>query len=121
MRVSRELDALIAERVMGWELDDLPEGVVWEGNSETGGGVTARTAVPRYSTDIAAAWEVVEKIRGAGFTFSLWDNANQYAAPWDCRFTHRDDVGQKGIAIEGTAPHAICLAALRAKGVEIPE
>jgi hypothetical protein len=40
MQAGREMDALVAEKVMG-----------------------ARYSVPRYSADIAAAWEVVERMR----------------------------------------------------------
>lgn len=54
----RELDALVAERIMGWtrlhvdgELFGIPPGHMQE------------ALVPSYSMDMAAAWGVVERLR----------------------------------------------------------
>lgn len=59
MSAGRELDALVAIKVMG-------RSVVWP-KSQTGAPVFADAIVepqyvPRYSTDIAAAWEVVDAV-----------------------------------------------------------
>src|SRR3990172_8418422 len=62
----RELDALVAEKVMGWTITAWASGEPW-GNREifepSGRGPHRKAAhVPTYSTDIAAAWEVVQKL-----------------------------------------------------------
>lgn len=68
------------------------------------------TAVPSYATDIAAAWQVVEKMRGDGYTFGLWGGADD--DPWEADFSDRPiDWTQAR-----TAPRAICEAALAAIG-----
>lgn len=112
MKPGRELDALIAEKVFGAvrtqekfqgyvpipgdpvyysEVYKYPTGVNYliddpkNRHGMMGG-------VPHYSTDISAAWEVVEKLNKQ-YSFHL---------------------NTKGSA--DTAPHAICLAALKAVG-----
>ena len=63
---------------------------------------------PRYSTDIAAAWEVVEALIGLGY------------ANWTMDFArggytlYAESGGSRGEGASTTAPHAICLAALKA-------
>src|SRR5437763_10661229 len=60
VKPGRELDALVAERVMGWAVErntvDSEPIVMFSKPGEYYG------PVPPYSTDIAAAWEVVEKL-----------------------------------------------------------
>jgi hypothetical protein len=53
MPAGRELDSLISEKIMGY---------VTHGHFREKNGV--RILVQPYSTDISAAWEVVEKIQG---------------------------------------------------------
>ncbi len=73
MQASRELDALIAEKVMGWkkilnaskEYPNIYANVIGEDTE----GVIDR--VPDYSTDLASVWMVVEKLRGMGAWLSL--------------------------------------------------
>ena len=59
---SRQTDALIAEKVFGWEIE-------WIGGEPNrhwrpDDGRTGRwnDLLPKYSTDIAAAWQIVEQI-----------------------------------------------------------
>lgn len=112
MKPSRELDALVAEKVMGMSterrLRDIPE----------------------YSTDVAAAWQVVEKLKWAEPELSWSDEQHAW-----CLYLNKKplDIWQpewsggclylkKTLVIwptAPTAPHAICLAALRAVGVEV--
>lgn len=117
-----ELDALVAEKVMGrpgrfvdavringeWREARtwLPEG--WEPDDPPKGS-TAGHMPSSYSTDIHAAWEVVEKLGPRGFgLLRLQGPGNAYMA------------GFRADTVEGqiyaTAPHAICLAALKACG-----
>jgi hypothetical protein len=56
----RNLDALIAEKVMGWQpsiLGNYPWQMV-----EPKGDIAKVKLCPYYSTDIAATWDVVEKM-----------------------------------------------------------
>lgn len=112
----RELDALVAERVMGRNPNLEP---------------LIRDA-PAYSTDIAAAWEVAEKVKRKdimeyGDFYLVWGNYGADTTPkgphgqmiypnalaWFCRI----DMPTRTVsATADTAPHAICLAALEAVG-----
>lgn len=121
----RKIDALVAEHVMGWTLrncDGEPattpddyydaannDGWTWNGTDE------AWTWRP--TQDIAAAWEVVEKLQ-ADVTFK---RSMGYATV-RLKFCDDDGVERSGRANEKYAaiPLAICLAALKAKGIEVP-
>jgi len=63
MKAGRELDALVAEKVMGWELH-YPYAHDVENNVNYDLADTKIAFVKRFnpSTDIAAAWQVVEKM-----------------------------------------------------------
>ena len=66
--------------------------------------------VAPYSTSIAAAWEVVEKMRESvslEIEYQLFANED---GTWDVAF------GIEAFQSATTAPHAICLAALAAVG-----
>lgn len=67
--------------------------------------------VPNYSTDIAEAWEIVEHLKPIFFSLrSEFPN-------FHCEITLP---GQYGWSyLNGSAPLVICLAALKAKGVEV--
>ncbi len=149
MNAGRELDALIAEKVMGWTRagaqyhirpshrpsKDFPGNIL---NDFDGKGPhdflfpdkhddTLRMAfcgcestidVPSYSTDIAAAWEVVEKLGNwHGFDFMiLLDTSN--SGKWEAGWYEMGWDGYERRCAESadTAPLAICLAALKAVG-----
>lgn len=109
MAPGRELDALVAEKVLGYEI--------------TPGGYTGY--LPSFSTDIAAAWEVVEKLRAMNSTLELYspgalvnDEMGIHAVEWQATFKSWEEPwGPHGPSVEAqTAPHAICLAALKAVG-----
>ena len=65
--------------------------------------------IPKYSTDIAAAWLVVERLKAKGYDIEIgYDSV-------DCSWVASFMKGEKwGIVTVETAPHAICLAALEA-------
>ncbi len=120
MTPGRELDVLVAKKVMGLAVwpqhccgaqgygqgaDDHCDGCDFETDKRIWQGA-------KYSTDIAAAWEVVEKDDGWGFDWRLkrWAASSK---PWAC--TAERIVDGKRFYVEAvTAPHAICLAALKA-------
>lgn len=70
MPAGPEMDALVAEMVMEWrfrtDFDYSPPVDFWDGP-----GVVREIALWRPSTDIAAAWEVVEKLRADGYCFNI--------------------------------------------------
>lgn len=114
----RQLDTLVAEKVMGLETykDVVPfcpqcgfkfypkgPGRMWCHQCSE----WIYSSTKDYSTSIEAAWEVVEKLRKEQMCFTLTDIG--YAGSILCC------VGN-GEAIAETAPHAICLAALKAIG-----
>ena len=111
MKPGRELDALIAEKVMGetvtWGGDPGGTIIPWVGEPD---GIQGEC--PPYSTDIAAAWAVVEKDDGWGFDWRLkrWAASSK---PWTCTADRITD--SRRFYVEAvTAPLAICLVALRA-------
>ncbi len=126
---SRELDALIAEKVMGLTLavsDKAWSDEDWLGSdyptksnvlaivtdAERGSLVPMRRVIPPYSTDIAAAWLVVERMRG-DFMLDLQD----HIVYWSADFLRSRPGGIKQVAFQApSAPLAICLAALKAVG-----
>lgn len=85
--------------------------------------------LPEYSTDIASAWLVVERMRVLGWTFGIDDlgystdeknlSVLTDAPLWRARF---DTLNNERWAWQeaATAPLAICLAALEALGEPHP-
>lgn len=113
MNPGRELDALIAEKVLGHELGRFGHGDAIE--IITYG--PHFIPIPRYSTSIEAAWEVVEKLDLFGCKDlpgygPIWYVLGKNTAGWVIA-----DTRDMGWSVEGdTAPHAICVAALKAIG-----
>lgn len=111
----RKLDALIAEKVMGYP--DKLKADKYDNVYRKSGDSWIATAIPNYSTEIAAAWEVVEKMRLQGFFTSVTDlSLDSGIEDWSWSFVDIK-TGSRRYNGRGTAPHAICLAALKAKGV----
>ena len=119
----RELDVLVAEKVMGWRsgkcngfVDEYYSGWRCQECGTTGQwgfqGEHEKEPSP-YSTDIAAAWEVVEKIEGLKPHHDLLIIPSYPAVAWEEAPVDFHDYGRDVIRGE-TIPHAICLAALRA-------
>lgn len=121
MNAGRELDALVAEKVMGWKHDRDAEfrhlcdgkfhtkcwacGSLGHGNCYGNGSGAIQIpcdCTPYYSTDIAAAWQVVEEMmkRGEYLVIKAFPNTGF-------------EVELGGNADAGTLPLAICLAALK--------
>ncbi len=102
MKPGRELDALIAKKVMGFIHPELHLPVLCE-----------ICQPEHYSTDIATAWEVVDAIRynHGGGCLGLYRNGDE---TWWASFNGEDAPGETG----ESAPHAICMAALAAIGVQ---
>jgi len=135
---SVELDALVAERVMGWEVTRKPhpampdggmvimanfppDGPEWSKIFKKGRAIQDIPMVPRSmlwnpSTDIRAAWEVAERagvfiLNRESMSEKRW-RAGVYLHPLSARGRSERAV----YAFADTAPLAICLAALKACG-----
>lgn len=106
LKAGQELDDLIIKHIIG------PENVktVWDGNCHR---------APSYSRSIEAAWEVVEKFNCIGKKGIRWWKLEQQ--PTGEYHIMLRDYAQNGeisyYAESDTAAHAICLAALKAKGL----
>lgn len=103
--MSRKIDTLVAEHVMSLELRDGLVDMSEELNSKG----CWREPKP-YSTDIAAAWEVLEKYLAEGNDIEL-----MYCKEYGCWNACLVDIAAEN---GDTAPLAICLAALKAKGID---
>lgn len=128
MNPGRELDALIAEKIFNLPQSTWRE-VKYYGD-ESGVGILEIGVEPDpYSTNIAAAWEIVEKLRGDGFivevhlypTRKKWLK-KQKDGTWGpeqgkvfyrCRIARYNDLSAEWISVADSAAHAICLAALK--------
>lgn len=130
--MSREIDALVAEHVMGWVSTAAGELLSPQQAIRVRDGEAVFDTIeipPRYSTDIKAAWEVVEKMRGerpqcadSYIAPYYWQLAEYYQGGWEVGFGNH--IPYEGFSFDPTlsaraetAPMAICLAALKAKGV----
>jgi len=129
--MSREIDALIAEHVMGWkQVETGPYSYQWEDDLGQYWDITEKGPFPHYSTDIAAAWEVYMKIFNVHKTKHnngdiLIVGVNPYVNyriqrtkyPFITGYMNYDCID---IYSEADTPAmAICLAALKSKGVEV--
>lgn len=74
--------------------------------------------VPPFSISIAAAWEVVEKFTPVGIAVHCCRRAEWGDARWRCIIAVSSRMAafpwSEVVASADTAPHAICLAALKA-------
>lgn len=126
MEAGTELDALVASKVMGWRVF-RPEQMdsSFDKNDcllEPGGLLRYYERAPNRwelrlwspSTDITTAWLLVEKLR-----LAVQPQANGMWGAGQPRFVNEGET-ETDLAIRHTAPHAICIAALKAVGVETP-
>jgi hypothetical protein len=119
MPTGRDLDAIVAEKVMGW-LDVKKQSIAngqhvmddYVGLPQAG--APQPVLVPRYSTMIQEAWKVADRLRGeTQFVAVISGKGPQGVQPWICK------VNREGSFLEeraDTAPLAICLAALKGLG-----
>jgi len=115
MVAGRELDALVAEKVMGWSVNRSERG--WETLGVRPKRLIGRRGMCRLpgdawspSEDISAAWEVVEKLGAV--------RIEKFSDGWYAQFgeRERDRNFRLTAGIADMAPLAICLAALAAVG-----
>lgn len=99
MEPGDKLDEWVALKIMGFEKSNLRDGWVRVG--------ALATYPKRYSKDISAAWEVLNKMieKGAEVNVGFYEQ-------WDCSIDYPIDCNWRETA--KTAPEAICKAALLA-------
>lgn len=131
MEPSLELDALVAEKVMGWKRIE-PDGRYFHGGWSAGYAISKAEEhsirscaaplrmLPTYSSDIAAAWEIVRKfLEQLRWNVELSSDQGELLE-WRCELRGGDPYVEV-YADAPTAPEAICLAALDAVGYKFPE
>ena len=64
---------------------------------------------PRYSSDLSAAWELVDRLSGSVHSLHVRRENSRWIAAF----------GDSPAATAFSAPAAICLAALRARGIDV--
>lgn len=107
----RELDALVAEKVFGFtrqpgdpEMCEIPS---------SDAGWRKYKKIDPYSTDIAAAWLVALYLQRGGHIVDIGTEYHEWVAIIDDN--------RKYMAKDARAPRAICIAALKERGVTVPE
>lgn len=122
----REIDRLIATKIMGYEVDEKWTEEINDDFMYVGVWISdapAETEGPfAPSEDISDAWQVVDKVRESrNFDLSdAWDENDKKI--FYSHFQYDDSVIVRTYsAYAETAPLAICLAALKAYGVELEE
>lgn len=112
MEPGRELDALVAEKVMGYTIERFTfrcdgmseETMIWLQAENKYNQVS-------FSTDISAAWEVVEKMKQNEWsvTIQAYGNEPNEVTEYEVTFGF---LNEKPAAAVKSAPEAICKAAL---------
>ena len=83
MMTNRELDALVAEKVMGWtNIRGTKEPSGKPPNGKLSDFMTYKF-IPNYSTDIKAAWGVIDRIDT--LVFELFSDLRH--KEWTCKFS----------------------------------
>lgn len=115
MVAGRELDALMADKVMGWKVSSQ----WWNGDKSTFDCQSSEdgTKVPNYSTSIADAWKVIKRFNSVDISCS------EYGICWFVVLERKNLCGECGRTVDGytkytgvsqSVPLAICKAALKA-------
>lgn len=108
-----EINAEIAFKVMGWTMGKRSDGVAvfWPPDTSRGEWKYG-ISIPKYSTDISYAFEVVEKMRDEPESWECLMVSQ--ILKWNVTFETSIHMYQSGW--EESLPRAICLAALKAVG-----
>ena len=109
MEAGRELDALVAEQILGWEREERRKSSYLPWPHWVAPNGTAFIELPRFSEDVGEAWEVVEKLKmRCGYSHGRGD-------PFAMLECEKSDTL---VVYADTVPLAICRAALKAVGIE---
>lgn len=133
MTTFNQLDALVAEHVFGLPVREGPHPQMPRPPHEPEHGFWLKgkangveydwAQIPRYSDDIDQAFRVVvqmeRNLNGGIYEFILTQEETEVSSGWYCRFGHAEASWETDRLVRPkTAAVAICLAALRFKGVE---
>jgi hypothetical protein len=128
--VSRELDALIAEKVMGCNViqsyyNNIPNEVSstechckdqkhcrQDFSAKDGLGPYLVREIPKYTTDISAAWEVLNKLKENYLCNDVM--YSRRIKKWQAVFVKEYPLPDNFVIQDESAPLAICKAALKA-------
>lgn len=113
---NRELDGVVAEKIFGWRAGNDPKQPWVKGWFTPDGAWYMGT--PSFCDDISAAWLVVEKLREYGFLLESVGDGIHWAVNL-MNPPNTNNIRAEIDVIAETAPKAICLAALKACGVEV--
>lgn len=124
MKPGRELDALVAEHVMLWDRVQKAGTEYW---SNDGRIVELAKYDADYnppdpwspSTDLRAAGQVIDALAKRDIGIELITLPNQDVECWTLQRTKAERHEAYWQLFAPTIPHAVCLAALKAVGVEI--
>ncbi|HEX7900808.1 MAG TPA: hypothetical protein VF950_23820 [Planctomycetota bacterium] len=115
----RELDAAVAAKVMGWHdvkfqpiANAFGEKVLDEYAGHPPNDLLKNAIIPKYSSNIQFAWEVLEKLKSISVFAAVISAKGQ---PWVCK-VNKDTAFVEERA--DAAPLAICKAALKAVSEE---
>lgn len=123
MNAGRELDALVAEKVFGLHRNERGHWYDVSGSSipcyyADTEPCDPSSWLPDYSTSIAAAWEVIERVVSGKVSENL-EGFALTVQPGTIGASFSNLHGKGHFQSNGkTAPLAICLAALKAVGVD---
>jgi len=104
-RAGKKLDAMVAETVMGnryvrdetfGDMEITPEGI--------------NSILQPYSSDITAAWDVLERMKGYNPRLAF----DTHSRKWEAAFSFNEAEFTFPMVLATTAPEAICKAALLA-------
>jgi len=115
------MDALVAVEIMGYRRCDHPHEQTVDGHCWVVDG-RHNSFLQYFSTQIGSAWDVLEKIRPGSMFISVDAQPNYYEVV--IYLPHKDDgpvstTSSISARSEDSPAHAICLAALKFKGVEV--
>lgn len=123
MNPGRELDVLVAGKVMGWteiKKVELNGGTGFQYLGVKPGEVPSKYtgykptySIPPYSTEIASAWEIMEKLKEFEPELSWSDEQHCW-----CVYLNKKPMDGSW-PISEKASHIICLAALKVIGVAL--
>lgn len=106
-------DRQVAEVVMGWPRtlrqvwSDSPPIEVWRAEMPYGPSWISEEAIPQFSTDIRAAWMVVDHMHQLGWNIDISTEEDG----WSCAMWNTTT---EVAAVGETAAEAVCACALRA-------
>lgn len=129
MIAGRELDALVAEKVMGWSAVKNKNGYSEVDYALMGGGLMSRDSGWSPSENLEHIWDVVDQMRKDGFSFTCFQPSsfrNTTIVSFICPMGPCEKHGNPNSTHHGaydveaeTAPLAVCRAALMALKVGI--